>query len=654
MVSAAVIKKITNDPTSYANSLDIDKLVKLLNELADSYYNSGKQLISDELFDMLKDNLRKRDPDNAYHKIVGAVVKGKVKLPAFMGSLDKIKPDTDALAKFKQKYPGPYVTSDKLDGNSALLYKKDAKTYKMYSRGDGHEGQDISHLIDFVVNHEFARAKVPIGTMIRGELIISRKNFDKIAHRMANARNAVAGMINSKTTDSEWAEVANMTEFVAYSIIEPRMTMIDQIAKLESYNINIVEYKILEPQELTNDKLNDYLVTRRKNSRYDIDGIVVFDSNRVYDHTQENPDYGFAFKTVLDDQVAEAVIEDVLWQASKDGYLKPRIQIAPIKLVGTTITYATAFNAKYVYDNKLGPGAIIKIVRSGDVIPHIISIVKQAKAPKMPDVSYKWNDSNVDIILDDDEDNQYGDDVIVNQLVFFFKKIKTKYIDDGFVRKMVAAGYDTIVKIIAAKKSDITDIDGIGDKLVDKVYTSIHISLASSPLELFMSGSNIFGRGLGSRKIREILKKYPDIVVKKYTQAQLYDMIMSVDGFSDITTNKFVQNLDEFKKFYNDVRKVFPNLISANYDDSDDSDNSDDEQKKGPKFTDQKIVFTGFRDDDLEKYIEKHGGKLTSAVSKNTNLVVYVKTDPPSAKITKAQELGIKTVTLQEFRNMIN
>ena len=126
---------------------------------------------------------------------------------------------------------------------------------------------------------------------------------------------------------------------------------------------------------------------------------------------------------LFNDQVVEATVKEVTWGKSKDKYLKPRIKIdPPIKLGGVTITFATAFNAKYVCDNKLGPGAKIKITRSGDVIPYITSIVKKASKPQMPSEKYYWNETETDIILDSDDDLE----VKIKKISYFFKILKAK------------------------------------------------------------------------------------------------------------------------------------------------------------------------------------------------------------------------------------
>ena len=124
---AAIIKQLlkSDDPEDFALNLGVEKLVKLLRKLSESYYNTGVNIVSDHVFDILRDTLEKIDPQNSFLKEVGAPVKGtknKVKLPYPMGSLSKIKPGSNYLEKWMHDYVGPYILSDKLDGVSAQLY----------------------------------------------------------------------------------------------------------------------------------------------------------------------------------------------------------------------------------------------------------------------------------------------------------------------------------------------------------------------------------------------------------------------------------------------------------------------------------------------------------------------------------------------------
>ena len=172
--------------------------------------------------------------------------------------------------------------------------------------------------------------------------------------------------------------------------------------------------------------LGNLLVKRRKESNFEIDGIVVIDSSKPYKNSKKNPKYGFAYKTVLTDQIAEVKVLDVLWDISMDGYLKPRLLVETVRLVGVDINYVTAFNAKFVEDNKLAPGSIIKLVRSGDVIPHILEVIKESPTgkAKMPDIPYKWNKSKVDIIIKNKK-GKYGNDIKIKLFNHFFKTLKS-------------------------------------------------------------------------------------------------------------------------------------------------------------------------------------------------------------------------------------
>ena len=204
--------------------------------------------------------------------------------------------------------------------------------------------------------------------------------------------------------------------------------------------------------EINNEILSNILLDWREKSEYEIDGIIVVD-NKIYERPNKNPDYAFAFKMIISGQVAETKVLEVIWTASKDGYLKPRIKIEPVELGGVLIEYATGFNAKFVKDNNIGIGALITIMRSGDVIPHIISVVQGADKVMMPEnpEKYSWNSTGVDLVLNDKEDNR-----IVNEknIVGFFKILGVEGIGIGNIKRIMDAGFDTTCKIIKMKVID--------------------------------------------------------------------------------------------------------------------------------------------------------------------------------------------------------
>jgi len=631
MIGDDDLKLLLDNPVGYAKAISIKKLVELLVEFSNAYYNEGKTVISDEIYDILRDVLKKRDPKNKYLKQTGApVVKGEVDLPFPMPSLDKIKPEHDAIDKFKAIYGGPYVISDKLDGVSAMLHKNG--NLMMYTKGETEKGQNISHLIPNIFGN-ISLDNINKKMAIRGELIISKANFQKIENIYANARAATIGIVNSKYVVED---NARLIDFIAYAIVNPRFLQVEQMEKLKKLEFQVVQYQVWD--NLNNELLSRYLEVRRKESLYDIDGLVVIDSGSVYDLNTENPEHGFAFKMVLDDQIAETTVVDIVWNISKDGYLAPVVKVSPVKLLGVVIKKAAVYNAKYVVDNGLGIGAVVKILRSGDVIPKILEVVKPAKEVKMPAIPYVWTDSEVNIIVKD-VCGAAEDAIIVKRLAYFFGKLKVKGISEGIVKLFVDAGYRSVVDILKADREKLVEIDGLGEKTIANVYEGIEEAFKKLDLATLMVASNEFGRGLGDKKLKIIVMTYPDIMNSKWTDNELRVKITNLNGFEKKTANQFVGGLRAFKKFFAELSNVvdLQHVISPHVDST-----------KGDKFQNQHITLTGFRDKNIEKFIIDNGGQISNTVSKKTSMIVY--TSKTGSKFQKALQLGIKLVPLDEFK----
>lgn len=658
-----LIKIINEEPQKYIDTIktekDVDILEKLLEFLSEDYYNGKKDvsLVSDEIFDMLKDALEEKRPKSNFLLQVGAPIpkgtKNKVELPYYMGSLDKIKPDKGNLEKWMETYPGPYMWSDKLDGVSALIHNNDGEV-KMYTRGDGTIGQDITHLLKYMLPKDFDLDVIPKNYAIRGELIISKKKFEQISDTMKNARNAVAGLSNAKTINMS---VLNITKFVGYGIIYPEMKQSEQFKKIKEFGIDVVTNGTLKKMDM--DALSDILEKRRDKSIYDIDGIVIIDNSKKHKHVEnENPKYGFAFKQVFGNQYTQATVVDVEWRASMDSYLKPRVIISPVELSGVTVTYATAFNAKFVVDNVIGVGSVIQIIRSGDVIPYIMKIIKPSAdgKPLMPDVEYEWNSSGTDIVVTD-KNPKVLKNVIVKQIVHFFNILKIKNVDAGVIKKFVDNGYDSIVAVLGADPDDLVKINGIGLTLVEKIKQNTVNELSKTDLATFMAASHKFGRGLAVKKLKLLIKKYPNILKdqQKWSYETFIDKIIEIEGFEKVTAEKIVDNFPEFVSFMDDVHSVID--ISRLYRITKKPGKSTSKPKKQLDFlVDKKIVFTGFRPKkELEVFIENNGGTISTSVSKNTSLLVYEpNADKQSSKMTDAINKGVQTMTKDEFYKTIN
>ena len=620
----------------YLETLTEKQLADMVKVANGYYYNTKTSLLTDNEYDIVKEYLERKFPKNEVLSEIGApIIKNKVKLPYEMASMDKIKPDTNAVVSWMKKYKGPYVISCKLDGVSGL-YTTEGDTPKLYTRGDGIVGQNISHLLKV-----FDLPKEP-GIVVRGEFIIPKKVFDeKYKNDFANPRNLVSGIINAKTMDSK----AKDLHFVTYEVIRPSLKPSAQMKQLVELKHEVVRNKTIP--EISNDILSSILIEWRGNYEYEIDGIIVSDDN-IYPRQSGNPDHAFAFKMVLSEQMAEAKVVDVIWSASKDGYLKPRVQIEPIKLGGVTIEYATGFNGKFIEDNKIGIGAIIQIIRSGDVIPHIKSVTMPAEQPKMPLVPYKWTSTRVDIILEN-----AGDDITVREknITAFFVGLEVDGLSSGNVKRIMNAGFDTISKILKMTKTDFKTVEGFKEKMIEKVFTGIHDKVTKASLLDIMVASNLLGRGLGERKIKPILEKYPDILISRESDEDKIKMLKEIEGIGPENAKSFVSNIPAFMAFLKECELEgklsmtnVSNIKACNI-----VEESLHIDISNPLFG-KKIVMTKIRDKEIIEHLTKVGATLEDNIKKDTFVLIVKTHDDVSNKTKYAIDNHIPIMTPQEFR----
>ena len=608
---------------SFLQTLNENQLTSMLN-LANVLYRNSQPIMTDNQFDILQDFITDKYPANKDARQIGAPVeRNKATLPYFMGSMDKIKPDTAALTNWCAKYKGPYVLSCKLDGVSGLFTTEGA-TPKLYTRGDGKVGQDISHLIPHL------RLPKTKGIVIRGEFIIPKQIFEtKYKATFANPRNMVSGIVNHKTITASVADL----HFVAYEVIKPDRKPSEQFAFLSTLDVEVVLHKF--ETTLTNDLLSQTLVDWRQNYSYEIDGVIVVDDAK-YDRKIGNPDYAFAFKMVLSDQIAEAKVVDVIWTPSKDGYLKPRVQIEPINLGGVKIEYATGFNGAFIHDNKVGIGSIIELIRSGDVIPHIRKVTVQAEKGKMPTVPFKWNDTHVDIMLENIDSDET---VREKNIAGFFKGIQVDGLGAGNIARIIQAGYDTVPKIIKMTEANLLGVEGFQKKTAAKLYNGIKEKIAAAPLITIMSASNVFGRGFSEKRLELIMEAHPDILISEDTPAQKVARIAAIKGMATKSAEAFVERIPHFLEF----------IVAAGIDSKLAVSNKKKTVDESHPLFGKSIVMTGFRDSELQEKLKNVGAKLGSSVSKNTFAVLVKDIDEDTGKAADARKLGIPLMTPDGF-----
>ena len=646
-----IIKKIKLNALETISNLSVKELEEIIEYVADKYYNTSISIINDATYDLLIDFLRLRDPKSKILKNIGAPIKSKnkVKLDYHLGSMDKIKPaDCRKFDSWIKKYKAPYNLSDKLDGVSALLvYKKD-ESIKLFTRGTATEGQDITVLIKYLKLPSFEEIKEYVSKKkivsddknnlmaFRGELIINQKIFEKNwSKTLKNARNSVSGLVNSKNINSDLAKDTNL---VLYEVVDPFLKIDDQFKMLNELGFKVVKNKTVST--ISFEILSKYLRDRRSNSEYLIDGIIITDTQKHDRNTDGNPEYAFAFKDILEDQITQSTIIKIEWNISKNGYLNPTVIIEPVCIGGVEIKRVSAHNAKYVVDNKLGVGAIIEIIRSGDVIPYIQKVIKPALKTDLPKGTWYWNETEVDIISNDME----SDELKIKNLQFFFSTLNTKGMGKKNVEKIYYSGLNTIEKILKAKESDLLKIEGFKEKTSSNLILAIKESLTNVNLARLIAASNALGEGIGERRLKQVLDTYPNLITdyKKWTKKEFIDKIKELEGWEDKTSSVLVNNFDEFIKFYNKIKSYITLEKKI--------------EIKQSKLTGLTIVLTGFRDNDLQEKLEAIGVKISSSVSKNTDYLVVKDKETineGTSKVIKAQDAGVKIITKEQLIKLI-
>lgn len=582
--------------------------------------------LTDKVFDDLEDALRKKAPKSPYFKRnTGAPISNasqrKTKLPVNMPSLNKVKPDSKNLEKFIEK--GPFVISAKIDGVSLLIQTKGKK---LFTRGNGSVGQDISHLWN-ILNIP----KNPKGDYtIRAEIVISKEVFE--ANREAfskkdriakNARNSMSGLING----GEASSLFKHADILCYAVIGKKPS--DAFPLLDSLGFNTPFWKVVKALDV--DLLNKYLVKVKK-QEHEADGLVV-SKDVVEMPTLDNPINTMAFKNNDIADTKEFKVKEVKWEPSKHGLLKPVLSLVPQQLDGVTVGKCTAFNGKFVYDNNIGPWSTVKLVRSGGVIPHVLEVTKQASKPQMPE-EYVW--SGADVALPDIDNN---DTVAIKKIAYFFRYMGAEGISKKFFQKMYQEGYETLKDILTLTKKQLMEIPGIQDKSASSIYSQIQ-KTKEATLADYMTASGCFPATIASTRVSLVLSKFPNILESKPKEMALH--VASMPKFSTVTTKDFVSGALKFKSWMKDLKGILK--IKA-------------EVKAKAKSTKLKaivVVPTGFRfSEELTTFLEENGATVQTRMDKNTTHVVAKDPNGSSSKIQKAKDSGVAVLSLEAFKKKI-
>ena len=632
-------------------NMNINELKQMFFKAKDTYYNNfinAPLELTDNEFDLLVEVLNVKDP-SFNTGIVGALpINNKVELPYYLGSLNKIKEnDEKKINSWKNTYNVyEYIMEEKLDGISGLLiYNFSNKTINLYTRGNGIIGSNISSLIpqiNFIPDIILENITI---LAIRGELITQKKVFEESYKDIySNTRSYVSAMVNSINPI-----LNGSIDFIAYQILDPiykNKKVSETLELLNDWKFQTTKYSVIQNELLTNNVLSIRLNQFKSSSLYEIDGLVVQPNSYIASLEKINPKHMFAFKKLYSEKIAQSKVIKVIWNITKYGYFKPKIEINPVNINGVVITFATAHNAKYILDNKIGPNTIIEITQSGDVIPYILKVISSTE-PQMPDENYEWTESGVDIKI---KDKSQEEKIFLKKYVEFFNVMDVLDFGERTIEKIMNMGYKSLFDILKMNLQDIYNIPGFHNEgiMAKKIYDSLQRSMKNRNVEDILVASNILGQGIGRERVKLILKNIPDILTLENNK-ELENKLLEIPLFGHKITKTILDNLEEAKIFVKQFYEIFPpEIIEYN---EEIVENIKEENNIISELKDKIITFSNIRDKNLEKSIKERGGIVKNLMSKKTNILVVPNKEESESrkKVTEAKKWNIPIMIINDF-----
>ena len=427
----------------------------------------------------------------------------------------------------------------------------------------------------------------------------------------------------------------------------------EQLQYLEELGFNVNPIRILCKDQAEVEQAINKIGEERENLSFGIDGAVVkVDSLSFREKlgtTSKTPRWAIAYK--YPPEAKETLLKDIICQVGRTGAITPMAILEPVKVAGSTISKTTLHNEDFIKDKGLKIGDRVIIQKQGDVIPEVISVVKEKRTGKernfeMPKVCPVCGAPAV---------REDGEAVtrciglecpaqLLRSIVHFVSKegmdidglgykIVEQLIEKGLIKNIADIYSLTLEEIASLKKN--------GKKFASNLVQSIE---KSKEQDLFHLITALGIRQVGTKAAKVLAKKYKTM---ENLQNATIESLAQTEDIGEITANNIVeffaqeQTTDTLEK----LGQAGVNMQILSLDEETDN-----------RFEGKTFVLTG----SLSKYtrgeasdlIEKFGGKVSGSVSKKTTYVLAG--EDAGSKLTKAQSLGITIITEQDFENMCN
>lgn len=613
-----------------------------IKQASQQYYSDGSSDMTDSEFDAALEALKKESPNDILLTSVGhgydlSNVSDKFKhLYGIVGSLDKCHNYEELKNDFKLI---EVDASLKLDGISVVLYYDRGKLTNAVTRGNGVEGIDITNKVVDIVPNQIKDKSFTGG--VRGEILMKDDMFQQYLFNhpdAKNARNTVAGIVNR----NEIKDV-NYLSIVVYSVlgdvndsIRCKQHVLNRKAISGWLEENFDE---VAPRDLI--VLSEsYMInemTRLKDKWYALgypaDGIVLTDISvkRSEDGVISYNSQAFKFPS----ETVCASVEDVCWSLSKSNYMIPRVKIEPVTLSGTTVQYASGFNAEYIKNNKIGKGALITICKSGEIIPDIQSIIKPGELDiptKCPECGHDLVWSGVHIQC---PNSSCSFARMTDLLIWSDTLVPLDNLGDKLRRKFYCQFYGDDVSIEKVMLNPIPSELRMAEGAQVKLFLDSVIALKENSFELSTALRSLNIPRLGEQTS-----------IKLASNRDLIDRLRKFDNHDEMIKNELISavGVANAESIMNNLSKL--NNINLIWDRIQVSDNTSISNNIHVAITGKLSCSRS----QFEKELKAKGYSV-SDISSNTKFLITNDMNSTSSKNAKADKLGIPKISEEEFRN---
>jgi DNA ligase (NAD+) len=627
--------EIINNP-DLASQLSDAELEEFL-AVANALYRGGEEIVSDEIYDFVfTAELAKRNPEHPFLNRVEpepAFYGKTVELPVKMLSTDKAYSQAEierwterikkaALELGKDFESLTFKVTPKLDGYAAY---DDGE--KLYTRGDGVKGTDISRVFErgLQVANQGQRG---LGA---GEVVISKSYFaTNLAAQFDNSRNFQASIIKEKDLSShaEQAIQDNAAVFYPFALLPCWTGTANQLFADFENTVKTIWHKL----------------------DFDVDGVVleILDDEikEFMGATRHHHRWQIAYKENLNS--AEVKVLGVTPQTSRSGRITPVAELEPTRLSGALIQRATAHNYQMVVDKGIGAGAIIRLARSGEVIPKIEEVLKAVT----PDVPTHCPSCGQELVWDGKflmcTNTLDCPAQVSNTMEHFFKTLGN---NDGFGAATITKLYDhnirNIGQIYQLKAQDFTAM-GFGAKQSINLVNQL-IRSRTEEIEdwRFLAAFGVFR--IGRSPCEKLLKKYTLEQVFNLTEAE----IIAIEGFAEKTAAVVIKGFKRIQPLFQEIYALGFTLKNS----TDIKSPVSNSEQTGHPLAGKLLVFTGTmlraKRDDLIKEAKQFGAKVgTSVTSKTDYLIAGEKVG--ETKLNDAHSKGVKVISEDEYFELLS